>query len=1341
MKIRLNKNIKEQLNTIQDSVLYEEVENNDYLKLKELEICEAIAASIIKENRTNNILATFKFDPTLCNGGMIKNIIFPTIPMQSATILQKDYMPEKFKDIDKVFDVDPIKTIENTTDQSKSCFSSLKNFSVQPKASKSKNQKDEQNNESFVLSNYTYNEYEPINEIYSQINENFKSLNESIVFNIGVGLGSIAGTLVQDIALAGVVTIGTTAIKLAPLLITANAAGRLLTGLTEDHGTYWTDDSKLEKIIDEQQALDEERQPSVAKSKNIVNCINSYLTNLTQSITILLQNFSSQGGKIAEEFTKEVNNLINGAGENIETVLKGLNEFEKELQEIERRKREIKSEVKANNFEQVNTVWKNMFHVDLSKVESITDTTQATLQNIKTTKKPELSSKNINIENYKPLNEALDEKAVIEKTTLDCTEIFIKTKNALTTILSKVFTQDLDSWKDIAEAKKQMETLLKSTDESFKRQIDIICRTGNQDFTKNLGDNIKRFISQHPMRAEGLKQIWSHHYNDLERRIAQRLENMKANDIMLFTRQYLTNTIPQLYAVMIMYLSMAKVLSDDRSITSDVYKIDPDELENKITQQAQFLPTILKGIFQAEGKSNILSSNKKVLYVNGKYNKEADLRYTGLFIQNLINANIGSNANTLPADITKYPEHFSSLCVTFNQHIQSAVSSFDQFIVYFMDLLKLLCPSIFNIIVNINELTTDESIQQELDKKLKIAFSIDEAMSTKIDQLHSSLQKNNGNLIGNLKNNEVIIKLIKLAFSHPEIAKKLDELNKIQFNENTKKDENLKAIKEILNANSETIDDLITPTIDKVVDDIKNINKMFIIPKNADIYSYINMIDSVLKLNVYLKDFGETCIERFLKLSNFVLCEALQEYALQSIDSTDLKFFVNSYNEASDLNTKVNLINDFAIPGFNNIIITDKNKEYITRLLDTKFTNISNEFYNTLVGDNAEKLQNFAEVAKNLASTINIDLSEDKSLNEYIEFIKDKLNDKNNKIKDNATFLNAKSEFKSALSNVYLKIINLKAQEDSNKVEENKIQDELNKLKAAYKNTIDKGILNSSNLYNVLSSENNYSEIFNKIKNIVGNTSDINKTITNAFEKYIENPNDILSENIENKTLFIENTKKPVIIDITTGKETDKVISTIDDIKLTNLMNNEDLSTITDILTSNNEEITKNDNKAKYTLDMLKSTILYLYNMAINNEISNYNNKIDKIKEAYNKIRQDLGHILHAKQILKAKNNKSINNILAIYNNLLNTMNNDINKNIKNQDNDAIEINILSDEYYNKDNYIDYNAFIDKLKSNKINYIEYLKTLYNKLYGTGENEGNNWEVLNKIKNIISPNNA
>jgi len=76
---------------------------------------------------------------------------------------------------------------------------------------------------------------------------------------LGLGLGSIAGTIAKDVIVVGVATAGATAIKLAPVLITAAMAGRLLTGLTEDHGAYVTDDSKLKEKIKEQEEVDKNR--------------------------------------------------------------------------------------------------------------------------------------------------------------------------------------------------------------------------------------------------------------------------------------------------------------------------------------------------------------------------------------------------------------------------------------------------------------------------------------------------------------------------------------------------------------------------------------------------------------------------------------------------------------------------------------------------------------------------------------------------------------------------------------------------------------------------------------------------------------------------------------------------------------------------------------------------------------------------------------------------------------------------------------------------------------------------------------------------------------------------
>jgi len=101
-------------------------------------------------------------DPKLFVGGMVKNIIFPTVPSEIGTMFSKEFMPDKFVNINNSLDVDPNKTISKATDFAFGFKGLGGSFKVE-----SKKKKTSQKNENFELANYIENQYLPLNEIYN----------------------------------------------------------------------------------------------------------------------------------------------------------------------------------------------------------------------------------------------------------------------------------------------------------------------------------------------------------------------------------------------------------------------------------------------------------------------------------------------------------------------------------------------------------------------------------------------------------------------------------------------------------------------------------------------------------------------------------------------------------------------------------------------------------------------------------------------------------------------------------------------------------------------------------------------------------------------------------------------------------------------------------------------------------------------------------------------------------------------------------------------------------------------------------------------------------------------
>jgi len=182
--------------------------------------------------------------------------------------------------------------------------------------------------------------------------------------------------------------------------------------------------------------------------------------------------------------------------------------------------------------------------------------------------------------------------------------------------------------------------------------------------------------------------------------------------------------------MMITYLSMAKVLSDAKSITTDVHRLSEDEIAKKVKAQISLLEPMIIGLFSTDAYSGMLSNSNAPVRnkEDGEYNSKADMRYTGLFIRNIINISKDQSIEQPTPDERRYPNEFFTLCMKFNQYAMTANSQ--QFTVNFINLLGQLCPTAYSQLININD---DEKAVEEFGKIVKKMFTQSSKEKTQID--------------------------------------------------------------------------------------------------------------------------------------------------------------------------------------------------------------------------------------------------------------------------------------------------------------------------------------------------------------------------------------------------------------------------------------------------------------------------------------------------------------------------------------------------------------------------------------------------------------------------------
>lgn len=153
----------------------------------------------------------------------------------------------------------------------------------------------------------------------------------------------------------------------------------------------------------------------------------------------------------------------------------------------------------------------------------------------------------------KLLNEEVNEEAGRQLAAFDFDDIYNSVRSTVRDVMLGICINDYTKWQITTNAKTRMEKLKEAADKEIQAKIELICRTAASG-QSSLGDKFKAAISKHPMRAEGLKNIWARYSDDLTDRIETRLRSIggQNGDTAIFTtiKQFLLSTYPNLVALM-----------------------------------------------------------------------------------------------------------------------------------------------------------------------------------------------------------------------------------------------------------------------------------------------------------------------------------------------------------------------------------------------------------------------------------------------------------------------------------------------------------------------------------------------------------------------------------------------------------------------------------------------------------------------------------------------------------------------------------------------------------------------------------------------------------------------
>ena len=305
---------------------------------------------------------------------------------------------------------------------------------------------------------------------------------------------------------------------------------------------------------------------------NIIDSIDNYIRASVPVVAKLIRAIAGQqsGDRTSQEFLKMIVQINSAAENNMNGFLKKVSN---ELETISQTNNDRYQKMRDEQQDLLNTITIMLNQIqnsDEPKIKNSPDKKsfcQTLLQMV-------LNKRGNKNENYNQLfesdnDENEEENVITDKQKFEqqfkdgFQETYDNIKNVLSSKIIGIIENNPQNWYIIKNSRERMDALKKAADTEITNKIDLICRTANAGKT-DIGDKFKAALSTHPVRAEGLKGLWSRYSDDLTDRIESRIRSITGDNgnsnILDTIKQFLTVTYPNLIAIMTYYKQLYYLL-------------------------------------------------------------------------------------------------------------------------------------------------------------------------------------------------------------------------------------------------------------------------------------------------------------------------------------------------------------------------------------------------------------------------------------------------------------------------------------------------------------------------------------------------------------------------------------------------------------------------------------------------------------------------------------------------------------------------------------------------------------------------------------------------------------
>lgn len=328
---------------------------------------------------------------------------------------------------------------------------------------------------------------------------------------------------------------------------------------------------------------------------NLIDAIDNYIMQSVSRIENLIRSVCQENANITE-FTKTIHTLIDSADGNSEKFMKKHNEILKTIMDsdwlkernkiqnhnqVSKEATKILSWITNDNFcKKIRLQKKNEFIEKISSIITDIDEDNTSLKNLISNYTGNTNFEDLRKEaqkekigQYKDYNESLkidykyiplledeqikNKEEILTNLVETQKKSYHSFRNELSSKIDSIVSQsDPSQWYIIKNTRDRMNKLKEAADKEITAKIEIICRTATSA-NANIGSKFKAAISQHPMRAESLKGIWTRYSDDLNDRIESRIRSIYGanGNVTIFNtvKDFLRMTYPNLIAVMLYY--------------------------------------------------------------------------------------------------------------------------------------------------------------------------------------------------------------------------------------------------------------------------------------------------------------------------------------------------------------------------------------------------------------------------------------------------------------------------------------------------------------------------------------------------------------------------------------------------------------------------------------------------------------------------------------------------------------------------------------------------------------------------------------------------------------------